>query len=176
MPSSWNTNIGEICDILKTFLPKKILDIGCGFGKYGVLARDILDIQFGRYKKEDWITQIDAIEAVPEFITPMHEYIYDDIQIGKIEEILLLDEIKETYDLILLLEVIEHFSKEKGIDLLNSLIPKTRRLLLSFPAIPIISGYPIGSEFATHKSQWYLSDLQKYILYKSQPIALVLFS
>ena len=172
MPTSWFNILPSVVEVISQFRPTSILDVGCGFGKYGFLAREILDIAVGRYYKEDWETQIDAVEPVREFITPMHDYIYDRVFITTAQDFV---KRKMNYDLVLMLEVIEHLEKKEGAELLKNLMRCSNLLLLSFPAIPILSDYPIGSEFARHKSQWFLSDFQNFVLLESKPIALLLF-
>ena len=44
MPTSDMHNIVPILTIMQHLQPRSVLDIGCGFGKYGVLLREYLDI------------------------------------------------------------------------------------------------------------------------------------
>jgi hypothetical protein len=44
MPTSHKYQIKEIMELMVLINPKKILDLGIGFGKYGYLAREYLDI------------------------------------------------------------------------------------------------------------------------------------
>ncbi len=46
MPTSWYQVIPHILDLLQNEQPRSILDIGVGFGKYGLLIRDTLEITF----------------------------------------------------------------------------------------------------------------------------------
>lgn len=39
MPTSWYNVIPEILSLIEKHKPRSILDIGIGFGKYGVLIR-----------------------------------------------------------------------------------------------------------------------------------------
>jgi len=44
MPTSDLYNITPILTIISNLKPKKILDVGCGFGKYGLLMREYLEV------------------------------------------------------------------------------------------------------------------------------------
>ena len=84
MPSS---NFGHLFDVLSSVVlinPKSILEVGVGFGKYGYLFREYLDLAYdeetGGYKK--WRRIIDGIEINDKYLTPVHEYIYNNIYIG----------------------------------------------------------------------------------------------
>ena len=79
MPSSSSDYISAVVNIMRLINPSTMLDIGIGFGKYGFLAREYLELWDGRdkHKREDWKRTIDGIEAFEEYINPAIEYIYD---------------------------------------------------------------------------------------------------
>ena len=52
MPTSWYQAVPAIIDLVHMDGPQSILDIGVGFGKYGVLLRESIDIPYERYDKE----------------------------------------------------------------------------------------------------------------------------
>ena len=58
--------------------PHSVLDIGPGFGKYGVLCREFLEIWDGRYEYK-FKRRIDCVEVFPDYITDLHRYIYNSI-------------------------------------------------------------------------------------------------
>lgn len=88
MPSSHYFQLNEIVDLIALTNPVKVLDIGVGFGKYGFLAREYLELwkDGGEYQK--WDRQIDGIEAFEPYITPVHKFIYNTIFIGNALDIL----------------------------------------------------------------------------------------
>ncbi len=63
MPTSNPYQINEILEAINITRPRSILDIRVGFGKYGVLAREYLELYDGREKYGDWKRRIDGIEA-----------------------------------------------------------------------------------------------------------------
>ena len=141
---------------------KSVLDVGAGFGKYGVLLREHLDISHGRYAKEEWQVVINAIEYYKPYITPLHKYIYNEIFISDVYDI--VDFIQD-YDCILIIDCIEHMNKSKGKEVLRKLYNKCNKLfLISFPTTcnkEENSCWPNHRE--THRCLWTVEELQEVI-------------
>lgn len=161
MPISPIHKIWPVMSIFKS-LPRvnSVLDVGAGFGKFGVLLREHLDIRLQRYDKKDWKATIDAIEIWPEYITPLHKYIYDCIYIGNA---LTISEKIPSYDVIILVEVIEHMSKKDGEELLLNLFNKCNLgISMTFPNVLQENdrcNWP--NYYEDHKSLWTFEDLSK---------------
>jgi len=162
MPISHQKNIFSVLnlvdDIQKRLGVSSILDIGAGFGKYGLLLRERLDIRFLRYNKPSWITRIDAVEPYSDYITPVHKYIYDNIYLDKIEN---LASTLPNYDIILMIDCLEHLEKSTGEKLLTELDSKTNKLLiLSFPNIyQARAGADWINDLERHRCLWTKEDL-----------------
>lgn len=159
MPTSQFKQIPKILEIIIAKNPKSILDVGCGFGKYGVLCREYLDIG------EDYSFKrtIDAVDIFEDYITPLHKYIYDKIIIGDITK-LAKDNLK--YNLVLLIDVFEHIDKEEGKQLIDDLLKSNDGILIS---VPKYIGNPEAREsitdtfnnpFEEHIAQWSLNELK----------------
>ncbi|MCK4786738.1 MAG: hypothetical protein KAV87_23470, partial [Desulfobacteraceae bacterium] len=82
MPSSHWYQLNEIMELIILTQPKSILDVGVGFGKYGFLSREYLELFDGREKFDDWKRTIDGIEIFKDYITSLNKMIYDKIYIG----------------------------------------------------------------------------------------------
>ncbi len=63
MPTSDLHNIAPVISVMSRLNPRSVLDIGCGFGKYGVLLREYLDVAHGRVDRETWEVRLEAIDA-----------------------------------------------------------------------------------------------------------------
>ena len=63
MPSSAPNQINQIVQLMMIVKPQSLLDIGIGFGKFGFLAREYLELWDRRNKYDDWQRRIDGIEA-----------------------------------------------------------------------------------------------------------------
>ena len=87
--------------------PKRILDIGCGYGKHGVLLREYLDPT----------PIVDGIEAWEPYVEAHRlRGIYDSLRVG--DALKLAQAELEPYDLVVMGDVIEHMDKGPAIDLL----------------------------------------------------------
>jgi len=155
MPSSQVAQIGTVMELVLATRPMSVLDIGVGFGKYGFLCREYLELWDGREVYSDWQRNIDGIEAFPKYITPMHDYIYNNIYIGDAQEVVpqLIEKGKE-YDLILMIDVIEHFSIDDGMNLLRSCSKISKACLVSTPLNASPQGAAFENDYETHRSQW----------------------
>lgn len=161
MPTSHYKNVAPVMSILdKVPNITSILDIGCGFGKYGFLFREHLDIRKRRYDKSNWKIRIDAVEIWPEYITSLHRYIYSCIFIC---DIITAAKLCNDYDLVLLIDVLEHMNKKKGKRALSILTEKVKRaIVISIPETfkpGACSSWPNPNE--EHRCLWTYDDLKE---------------
>jgi len=70
-----------------------------------------------------------------------------------------LDKIETKYDLILLIDVLEHFEKHQGEILLQKILRKNDGVLISTPKKPSIQKDAFGNVYETHRSEWTKGDL-----------------
>lgn len=156
MPSSQHYHISKIMDIIIALKPFSVLDIGSGFGKYGVLCREYLELWDGRQEYK-FLRRIDGVEVFQDYITPLHKFIYNNIYTENILD--LVKKLDYTYDLVLLIDVLEHFSKDEGVWLLNNLLSKNKGILIGTPKRPSAQKDAFGNVFETHKSMWKKKEL-----------------
>ena len=152
MPSSYPQLISPILEIIRSAQPQSVLDIGIGFGKFGFLCREYLELWDGRNKYGDWQKRIDGIEAFPQYVTPLQKQIYDNIYVGDARE--LVPKLDHYYDLILLIDVIEHFSLEDGHRLLHQCAKHSRGCIISTPLTVSAQEDAFDNPYEIHKSQW----------------------
>lgn len=120
---SFRENIPIILKAVQEIQPKKVLDVGAGMGKYGLLIREqyLSDkAERGEIEPVDDIV-IDAIEDTKYFLGDRIHSIYNSVFE---KDIFQCKEIFENgkYDLILLIDTIEHWEKEKALDLLKEMV------------------------------------------------------
>lgn len=151
MPTSNHNQIPRIIDILLAVRPKRILDVGIGFGKYGFLSREYLEVwgHEGEYRKDR--IAVDGVEYYEKYITNIQRSIYDKIYTGDIEEV--MDQL-ERYDLTFLVDVIEHFDLPKGKVLIEKLLSKSEFLLIATPRFPHRQEATFGNVKESHLSRW----------------------
>ena len=133
--------------------------IGVGFGKFGFLIRQYLDLRpdkKGGFEK--WSINLDGIEIHEDYLTPVHDYIYDEIFIGNAIDI--LSEKNLYYELILAVDVIEHFNKEDGIIFMNLCKGRSSNLIISTPYIYYEQGEEYNNIYETHLSGWDVEDFK----------------
>ncbi|NMC32939.1 MAG: glycosyltransferase [Veillonellaceae bacterium] len=160
MPTSWYQAIPPILDQIQIEKPASVLDVGVGFGKYGLLLRDVLDIPFERYHKKQWQVKIDGIEAYEQYNNPLHDFVYDHVYYGNAMEI--IDQLP-IYDCILFIDVLEHFSKDDGHAFIKKLLAHTKKsLLISTPLYPAEQAEYLGNHYERHISQWSPIDFIEY--------------
>src|SRR5689334_10233491 len=98
MPYSWHFPTGLILDQVARLEPTSVIDIGVGYGKWGLLLREQLDWTHGRLPRDEWEARIDGIEVFP-YQSPLHEWVYDEIKWGDVRD--LHAEVAD-YDLVLM--------------------------------------------------------------------------
>ena len=144
---------------------RAILDIGPGFGKYGVLCREFCDLvpswidkKLNGFDQKNWQIKIDCIEPHKDYITTLHKYIYDNIHVGKAEDLI---ETLPDYDLILMVGVIEHLKKGDGECLLDNCCKKAKSVIVVTPKGFKEQGPEWNNPFEEHLSGWVPEDFKK---------------
>jgi SAM-dependent methyltransferase len=151
MPSSDHRQIPIIIDILKLISPRTILDIGCGCGKYGLLAKEYLRDKpyIDGWKK---VERVDGLEVFDKYITDIQKAIYDNLYIGDATEIEIGD-----YELYMLIDSIEHMPKDKGLELVNKLKNKGK-VLIATPKKFEVHPVRYGNSHEEHISHYTYKD------------------
>lgn len=168
MPFSQSSQISSIVRFMESEQPASILDVGAGMGQYGFLARtnleninlfEFLDEKTARKRsREGWNIRIDCIEGFAEYITPVHEYAYNRILIGDALE--LLPQIDRKYELVMAIDILEHFDKETGrrfIDLLKQVC--SGAILVSTPK-DFVEQAVEANPLEDHRSHWNEEELK----------------
>src|SRR5688572_14003695 len=119
MPTSDYHQISDVLHVIEQVDPESVLEVGVGFGKWGTLCREILEIYRDRVSPDTWLVQIDGIEIFEAYRNELWGFAYDNIHIGNGTEII---ERLGKYDLILCCDVIEHFEKAEGEIFLRKLL------------------------------------------------------
>ncbi|HEM7893898.1 class I SAM-dependent methyltransferase [Burkholderia cepacia] len=135
---SWPTFDQLTQHLVKSINPGRILDVGAGGGKYGRLLRKIVpDCRF---------TALECDEETHPFLI---ENGYDDIISGVSDT--LYERSGDSYDTIILGDVIEHMRHSHGRDLLEFLNYRSRYIIISPPECMPMSS---ASYFESHNSVW----------------------
>ena len=155
MPTSDPNVISFILNKIMEFRPKSILDVGVGFGKWGVLCREYMEIwNNGVYKKDRWRTKIDGIEVFFGYRNPIYDFVYNTVIFDN-----LMRHIRKfkDYDLVLLIDVIEHLQKKDADKVMKEISKNNNHYIISTPNGLYHQGEVFGNSYERH-----LSDCSKY--------------
>lgn len=147
MPWSSNTFENIFADHLQSLKPNTVLDVGAGAGKYGRIIREILPE-----------TKIDAIEPTAEYIS---EYklsdVYSNVYMQDLYEFIKSNK-KDTYDLVIFGDVLEHFFRSQVFDILDYMLYKHKWVLVVWPTF--LPQEDVGNNpYEVHRSNFKLNDL-----------------
>jgi len=146
MPSS-NLAVAPTILALAAEAPhERILDVGPGHGKYAVLCREYLS----------GVRVVDAVEAWAPYVKDFGlECLYDDVVIGDVMDLppaFFLD-----YDLVLMVDVLEHLDHADGERFLQSVGP---RVIVSTPANFFQNPEYEEVPPEKHRSLWTLDEMK----------------
>lgn len=161
MPIGCVSVVPEVVALLssKQPAPQKILDAGIGFGFYGAAIRQWLDSGV-----KPWRTYLLGIEGFAAYKSPcwdLYNYVHAGLTIQEYLDSAMSE--KDRFDAILLNDVLEHFDKGQGRDVLLQLTQKLfpgGQLVVSTPAVFIEQGAAYGNELEVHRSLWDADDLK----------------
>ncbi len=158
MPTCDPSVIPTIVREMMRLRPASVLDVGVGMGKFGLLTREYLE-GWGhhRYCRDRWQVQLDGCEIFPQYIQPWHREIYDNLHLGDIRGY----PFRAPYDLVLMVDVIEHFPKPDGLKLLRDLAAKT--IIVSTPNFKTRGvGRNKENVHQDHLSVWTAADFRPF--------------
>lgn len=177
MPSSQPYQIPKVLECIVAANPASLLDIGVGFGKYGFLAREYLEVWDHTKPYSRFTRRIDGIEIFPEYLTPLHSFIYDEVFEGNATDV--VPTLERSYDLVLVIDVLEHFPPDEGRKLLQTLLERNRAVLVSVPRDLGDQEDVFGNEHEAHQGIWSLKDfraLGDFVRFRDQTSLIVYFA
>lgn len=161
--SNWQ-NIPFCVETLMKIAPQRVLDIGVGFGRWGIIVREFCDVWYGRVLQKDWQVHIEGIEGFAENIVDYHQQFYDKVHIGDANE-LLPPLLKSGWDVVIFGDVLEHFTKEAGRTLLEASLAASTYVLVN---IPLDDEWPqediYDNIYERHLSVWSAADFEAFHL------------
>jgi hypothetical protein len=124
--------------------PRTVYDVGVGYGKWGMLIREYVDDFMGAV----WIEGCEIFK--PYLERSDAKRIYDHIDVGNW---LTITPQREQYDLVLMIDVLEHFSSTQAVIALDKALAFSRIALVSTP-LNYPQGAVNGNEHERHLSEW----------------------
>ncbi len=162
MPSSASESIPYLIEFTRKNRPqlKTVLDIGIGFGKDGFLLREYFDVKESHtFQPKDWKLHITGIDIYEGYLSELQRIIYNEIIIGDIFDIL---PSLGKFDLAILADIIEHFPKEQGYQLLDKLLEHVKDIIITTPYGYHEHHADGANVHEEHKSGWEEEDFSKY--------------
>lgn len=162
MPSSNSETIPFEIEFIRKYNPnlESVLDVGIGFGKGGFLIREYMDVKDKqRYKLQDWKVKIVGIDIFDGYVSDIQRLIYNQIIIGDVFDV--LPKLGK-FDLVILGDVIEHFEKHKGRELLKEVFKHTENVVVTTPYGFQSQPPDKDNKYMEHKSGWKIKDFEEY--------------
>lgn len=142
MPSSYVDSFAPIVKVLIEHAPLKVVDIGPGWGKYGLACREYLP----------GLESLHAVE-VREGKLPTQEAIYDWVYIGDARDDAYQKRFWSRWDLALMVDIIEHMTIDEGRALLRKLTGAGCHILVATPK-EFVEQHDDSNPYETHVSLW----------------------
>lgn len=129
--------------------PKSILDLGIGYGANAAGIRNWYSLD----------VEIMGVEGFEQYETGMWN-LYNDIVIDDIEHY--LRTCNRKFDMVLMTDVLEHFDKEKGKEILKLIESVTlKAAVVTTPAVWFDQEAVNGNELERHHCLWTVEDFQE---------------
>ena len=128
-----------------------VLDLGMGYGNFGSLLKSNVNVE----------AIIDGVEIWEMYKTEKWNKFYDHIYIEEIYKH--LQNSQKKYDFVLLIDVLEHFDKNKGKEILDLIIKLINKaLIISTPTTEYPQGNLHGNPYEEHKCVWSDKEIKEY--------------
>jgi hypothetical protein len=150
MPSSYVGSVPSIVNLMIDLSPRSIIDIGPGWGKYGLMAREYLPN----------LAKLDAVE-VKEGARPTQTSIYDTVIWADVRT--LNRNTWGAYNMAFLIDVIEHMEQSEGHRLLRDIVSAGTIVVVATPKL-FIEQHDDDNPYETHLSLWGWEDFGRYRL------------
>jgi len=167
VPTSDPNNIHPLLAILTGLQPRRVLDIGCGFGKYGVLLREYVDVWNDRLHPDQWQLELVGIEAFAGYRNPIHDYVYTKVHYAEASQILPQ---LGPFDVILMADVIEHLDQSQAVNLVAQCLNQSPVLVISTPVAFYAQQAHQGNTYEVHRSLFSHADFPSNVCVRWLPM------
>ncbi len=155
MPVSVYQHVPAVLEEVQRLNPRTVMELGIGFGKWGVLVREVLDAWHGRCAEASWLAHIYGVEVFRDYLNPCWD-IYENITFCDFSIMRHVG-----YDLVMMMDSLEHLTPEVGRPFLADLVAHNKHVIISVP-----NGYMpqdeavFGNEHERHL--WTFNGLEEF--------------
>jgi hypothetical protein len=161
MPTSSSYLLSPVISFMGWLNPQSVLDVGCGYGQWGVLLRQHLDHPWELHAGiPRWNRRIDGVEVWEPYRNPLWDFAYSTVVVKDATSFLSGVD-SDTYELALCAEVLEHMEAQKGRKLLDHLRRVSRHVLITTPDRPLLQGEVCGNPYESHHAWWSWAALKE---------------
>lgn len=161
MPTSSSYILTPVVSFTGWLGPQSVLDVGCGYGQWGMLLRQHIDYPWEIHAgTPHWNRRIDGIEAWESYRNPLWDFAYDKVVVEEATSFLSTVG-SDTYGLALCVEVLEHMTVQEGRELLDNLKRVSEHVLVTTPDLPLLQGEVCGNPYETHHAWWSWAALKE---------------
>ncbi|MBF0627504.1 MAG: class I SAM-dependent methyltransferase [Magnetococcales bacterium] len=146
MPDSFKVFDVMVTELVRKMKPTTFLDIGCGYGKYGMILRSEMPscVRVG-------------VEVEPQYVSRFRlDLLYNEIRVIDAASLVRGDN-NQNFDLVVIGDCIEHMPKSQGIDLLNFLTYRSKCIVVLAPEFMTQNNLN-GVDSEAHISVWSRAD------------------
>jgi hypothetical protein len=127
--------------------PDSILDLGIGYGMNGAGIRNW-------YSMGCYITGVEVFEQYRNAMWGCYDRVV-------IDDIINYLKVCSEYDMVIMTDVLEHFTKEDGVKVLDMISKAAiKNAVITTPAVWFEQGHVHGNMYEEHKSIWTVDDLK----------------
>lgn len=164
MPTSDYANIEPIMSEIHRLQPERMIELGIGCGKYGALCRETLDGIYGRVTPDKWARTIHGVDVFRAYgfgptgsKNPCWDC-YDEVEIGDFSTMDIAG-----WDLVLMVDSLEHLSPQIGEKFLAHLVESNRHVIISVPNGHMPQDEPVyGNPYERHLTTYYGREFNRY--------------
>ena len=165
--SNWQ-NIPFCVDALMKMEPARVLDIGVGFGRWGIMIREFCEVWFNKVHAKDWEIDIQGIEAFEPNIEDHQRLFYSKIHIGDAADV--LPGLDGRFDVILYGDVLEHFKRDVALKMLETSLDRAHYVMVNIPLGEEWEQEEMyGNPYEAHLSEWTPEDFRAMDLSGKRP-------
>lgn len=158
--SNWQ-NIPFCVEALMKIAPRYVLDIGVGYGRWGMITREFCDVWYGRVTQKEWAVYVAGIEGYKDNIARYHADFYNDIHIGDARK--LIYTLEKPWNVIIFGDVLEHFERQTAEEILTWSLEHSDYALIN---IPLGAEWPqtdlYSNPYEKHLSAWNEADFERF--------------